>query len=239
MLCCCLGKGQQRRSGDFLASHSAHEALSLPPPLQRQAQGHRLAIRAPELVVRNLERAGELHIYFSRKVEQPRVVLFFAFSRVGCQGRVCGHASARCGYPFSSVKPKMRRCTVHFRRFRHPQRWGLRKIAQQAAGTPFRQVSLKRKGVPFWSFWPSTGVGPTENRTTTSSRPPENLVEVQREEALPPGAGEVPQQGRHQPDAVRRRGSLAELVDQEERSRRAAPHHVSDLRSLARFYHCG
>lgn len=54
-------------------------------------------------------------------------------------------------------------------------------------------------------------------------------MEVQRKEALPAGAREVPQQGRHEPDPVRGRGTLTELVDEEKGSRRAASHHVGDL----------
>lgn len=58
---------------------------------------------------------------------------------------------------------------------------------------------------------------------------PENLVEMQSEEALAALAREVPQEGRHQPDPVGWGGALAELVDEEKRSRSAAANHVGNL----------
>lgn len=52
---------------------------------------------------------------------------------------------------------------------------------------------------------------------------------MQSEEALAALAREMPQKGRHQPDPVGRSGALAELVNEKERSRSAAAHHVGNL----------
>lgn len=68
---------------------------------------------------------------------------------------------------------------------------------------------------------------------------PENLVKMEGEKALAARAGEVAQQGSHKRDTICRGGAFPELVDQEERPRGAAAHHVSNLHVLRRQGGCG
>lgn len=50
--------------------------------------------------------------------------------------------------------------------------------------------------------------------TIHTSDTPENLMKVQSEEALATLAGEMAQQGHHQPDTVSGGGAFAELIDE-------------------------
>lgn len=58
---------------------------------------------------------------------------------------------------------------------------------------------------------------------------PEDLVEMQREEALAAHPRQMAQESRHQTDTVGRRGAFTELVDEQERPRRAATYHLGHL----------